>query len=92
MPHFLSIYILSLYLSANSQFIASECGLVFLICDCPQGAVQEMTLRESLGLKQTTGKKAAPQKGTRPIEVFMCSVIKRTGFSEGFQWLSLFIE
>lgn len=57
-----------------------------------KGAVPEMSLRESLGLKQTTGKKAVPQKGSRPVEVFMCSVIKRTGFSEGFQWLSGFIE
>jgi len=57
-----------------------------------KGAVNESTLREQLGLKQTTGKKAVPQKGVRPMEVFMCSVIKRSGFKEGIQWLSGFIE
>jgi len=57
-----------------------------------KGAVNEKALRQSLGLNQTTGKKTMPSKGTRPMEVFMCSVIKRAGFSDGFQWLSKFIE
>ena len=59
---------------------------------CSQSAVSEAQLRHVLGLKQTTGKDSKPQKGLRPIEVFMCSVIKRSGFVQGFQWLSTLIK
>eukprot|EP00485_Elphidium_margaritaceum_P007339 CAMPEP_0202685816 /NCGR_PEP_ID=MMETSP1385-20130828/1661_1 /ASSEMBLY_ACC=CAM_ASM_000861 /TAXON_ID=933848 /ORGANISM="Elphidium margaritaceum" /LENGTH=191 /DNA_ID=CAMNT_0049340269 /DNA_START=98 /DNA_END=673 /DNA_ORIENTATION=+ len=55
-------------------------------------AVSEGQLRENLGLNKTTGKNGTPQKGQRPIELFMCSVIKRSGFTDGFKWLSSFIE
>merc|ERR1712129_245023 len=53
-----------------------------------KNAVNEATLRQYVGLKNTTGKKGVPQKGQRPIELFMCSVIKRSGFADGFKWLS----
>ena len=51
-------------------------------------AVSERDLRHYLGLTQTSGKNSKPEDGIRPIEVFMCSVIQRTGFAEGFEWLS----
>jgi len=57
-----------------------------------KNAVSEQSLRAALGLNKTTGKKGVPQKGQRPIELFMCSVIKRAGFADGFKWLSNFIE
>ena len=56
-----------------------------------KGAVSERELRHYLGLNQTSGKSIKSnnnQDGIRPIELFMCSVIKRTGFVEGFEWLS----
>jgi GTP-binding protein SAR1 len=57
-----------------------------------QGALNEQQLRLHLGLQQTTGKKGKPEKGVRPIELFMCSVIKKVGFAEGFKWLSQMID
>ena len=58
-------------------------------------AVSEEELREYLGLHfhQTAGKdKNARNPGTRPIEVFMISVQKRVGYSDGFAWVSDYIK
>jgi len=51
-------------------------------------AASEEDLRESLQLRRTTGKGAAAPEGVRGIEIFMCSVVNKYGFAEGFQWLS----
>uniref|UniRef100_A0A3Q2X581 small monomeric GTPase n=1 Tax=Haplochromis burtoni TaxID=8153 RepID=A0A3Q2X581_HAPBU len=58
-------------------------------------AISEEKLREIFGLYgQTTGKGNVPLKelNTRPLEVFMCSVLKRQGYGEGFRWLSQYID
>ncbi|KAK3555884.1 hypothetical protein QTP86_029806 [Hemibagrus guttatus] len=58
-------------------------------------AISEERLREMFGLYgQTTGKGNIPLKelNTRPLEVFMCSVLKREGYGEGFRWLSQYID
>lgn len=53
--------------------------------DAP-GAVSEEELRYSLGLMQTTGKgKIVLPENVRPIEVFMCSVVKRQGYGDGMR-------
>ena len=56
-------------------------------------AASEDELRVALGLHHlTTGKgKTAPQ-GIRPMELFMCSVVKRSGYGEGFRWMGNFIK
>ena len=51
--------------------------------DAP-GAVSEQELRYALGLMHTTGKaKQQLPDNVRPIEVFMCSVVRRQGYAEG---------
>lgn len=58
--------------------------------DAP-GAVSEDDLRVALGIYQTTGKGKIPLKDIRPIEVFMCSIVSRQGYGEGFRWMSQYI-
>ncbi|PIL24221.1 hypothetical protein GSI_13974 [Ganoderma sinense ZZ0214-1] len=58
--------------------------------DAP-GAVSEDELRHQLGLYQTTGKGKVPLNDIRPIEIFMCSVVQRQGYGEGFRWLSQYV-
>eukprot|EP00826_Nyctotherus_ovalis_P043727 TRINITY_DN4644_c0_g1_i4.p1 TRINITY_DN4644_c0_g1~~TRINITY_DN4644_c0_g1_i4.p1 ORF type:complete len:196 (+),score=59.53 TRINITY_DN4644_c0_g1_i4:160-747(+) len=60
-----------------------------------KGAASEDELRESLGLpyELTWGKDPSKKTGTgRPIEIFMCSVAKRMGYVEAFQWISTFLD
>jgi len=58
-----------------------------------QGAVSEDQLRQFFQI-QTTGKGKVPidQLQSRPIEVFMCSVLRKQGYGEGFQWLANYIN
>jgi GTP-binding protein SAR1 len=60
--------------------------------DLPRSASEDQ-LRMVFGLQQTIGKDATPatSNGIRPVEVFMCSILKRQGFKEGFQWLAAFV-
>lgn len=57
-------------------------------------AVSEDYIRQHFGLYGlTTGKNATSKDvSTRPIELFMASVLKRQGYGEGFRWLSNFIN
>ncbi|KAL0211511.1 hypothetical protein P9112_009809 [Eukaryota sp. TZLM1-RC] len=54
------------------------------------GAVSEAQLKQDLGIGLLcTGKQKNPQpQDIRPLEVFMCSVVEKTGFAEAFKYLS----
>lgn len=68
-------------------------GVPFLVLgnkiDKP-GCVSEQVFRAAMGLVVTTGKDCVSpsHRDARPIEVYMCSVVRRFGFEEGFRWLS----
>ncbi|KAG9462357.1 hypothetical protein GDO78_014282, partial [Eleutherodactylus coqui] len=58
-------------------------------------AISEEKLLYTFGLYGlTTGKGKVPlqQLNARPLEVFMCSILKRQGYGEGFRWLSQYID
>ena len=40
----------------------------------------------------TTGKGKVPLEGRRPIEIFMCSILQRRGYGEGFRWVAQYLK
>eukprot|EP00127_Corallochytrium_limacisporum_P002667 Clim_evm103s134 gene=Clim_evmTU103s134 len=55
-------------------------------------AASEDELRQAIGLMgMTTGKGKVPLQGVRALELYMCTVIKRQGYGDGFRWLSQYL-
>ena len=55
-------------------------------------AASEEELRMSLGLYETYGKDAKERApDVRPMELYMCSVVKKMGYGDGFKWLAQFL-
>jgi len=56
------------------------------------GALSEPLFRDAFGLYETSGKEASSlPPHIRPMEVFMCSIVERAGFGDGFKWLSHYV-
>ena len=66
------------------------CDIPFLVLgnkiDMPSAASEE-ELKYALGLMYTYGRDT-----NQDVEVYMCSVIRRTGYADGFKWLSTFLS
>lgn len=59
------------------------------------GAASEDEIRATFNLHgQTTGRGTVPQREIhgRPLELFMCSVLRKQGYGEGFRWLAQYID
>ena len=73
-------------------------GVPFLVLgnkiDMPTAASED-ELKYALGLQDTYGKEVMEKYDERsiacPIEVFMCSVVRRMGYKDAFQWLARFL-
>ncbi|WOL10283.1 hypothetical protein Cni_G19038 [Canna indica] len=62
--------------------------------DIPYAASEE-ELRYHLGLSNFTtgkGKVNLADTNVRPLEVFMCSIVRKMGYGEGFRWMSQYIK
>ncbi|XP_039803873.1 GTP-binding protein SAR1A-like [Panicum virgatum] len=62
--------------------------------DIPYAASEE-ELRYHMGLSNfTTGKGNVNlgESNVRPLEVFMCSIVSKMGYGEGFKWVSQYIK
>jgi hypothetical protein len=46
-------------------------------------AASEGEIRHAMGLLETVGKEGKVDTGIRPVEVFMCSILRRTGYGDG---------
>lgn len=58
-------------------------------------AASEDELSYYIGLTNFTtgkGKVDLANLNVRPLEVFMCSIVRKMGYGEGFQWLSQYIK
>ena len=57
-------------------------------------AVSDEDLRLALGLSTKTqyGIQKAPEVEGRTIELFMCSVVKKTGYADAFEWLTKYLK
>ncbi|KAK6941074.1 Small GTPase superfamily, ARF/SAR type [Dillenia turbinata] len=58
-------------------------------------AASEDELRYHLGLANFTtgkGKVNLSDSNVRPLEVFMCSIVRKMGYGDGFKWLSQYIK
>ncbi|VAI28476.1 unnamed protein product [Triticum turgidum subsp. durum] len=62
--------------------------------DIPYAASEE-ELRYRMGLSNFTtgkGKVSLSESNVRPLEVFMCSIVRKMGYGEGFKWMSQYIK
>ncbi len=59
-----------------------------------KGACSEAQLIAHMGLENTLTDKSGGKlpAGTRPVQLFMCSIFKRSGYADGFKWLANYLN
>ena len=62
------------------------------LCDPPFTVCPRRCSQTVLGFCLPQGNVTLKELNARPMEVFMCSVLKRQGYGEGFRWLSQYID
>ncbi|KAI7751075.1 hypothetical protein M8C21_012882, partial [Ambrosia artemisiifolia] len=62
--------------------------------DIPYAASEDELLYHMglTGLTTGKGKVNMENTGVRPIEVFMCSIVRKMGYGDGFKWVSQYIK
>lgn len=55
--------------------------------DAP-GAVHEDSLRQKLGIYENSGYSSSGKTNTRPMKLFMCSIINQAGYDVAFKWIN----
>jgi GTP-binding protein SAR1 len=71
-------------------------GVLFLILgnkiDKEEACSEEYLVKAlGIGLQRTGQDGKALEQGTRPLELFMCSVVRRAGYADGFKWLGKYL-
>lgn len=87
--YFWCVLTVSLSLDSKQALLTTDVlqGVPFLVLgnkiDLPLAA-SEPQLRDALGLHDTTGKEVTERiENQRPVEVFMCSVVRKMGYKDG---------
>mmetsp|Transcript_33851 Transcript_33851/g.47226 ORF Transcript_33851/g.47226 Transcript_33851/m.47226 type:complete len:196 (-) Transcript_33851:246-833(-) len=72
------------------SYMPPECPVLVLGNKIDISSVSESQCKILLGMEMmATGKvNAKPAGSVRPMEIFMCSIVKEAGYTDGFQWLS----
>ncbi len=75
------------------SYLPKTCPFMILGNKIDIAKISKGQAKQALGISQLcTGEGGKVAEGVRPMELFMCSVVKEAGYVEGFTWLGKFIN